>query len=122
MKKLLLIHAPGLTVDGAVRGDTAWNLSDLIADGSFAALAGAPDVAAAVEGVGKDRTTVVELPYRDGASFDAELGRLREGAGGATIAIVSESVLITQRFFPHIKPGAALTPADVATLLAQTVR
>jgi hypothetical protein len=121
-RKLLLIRAPGLTVDRAVRGDTAWNLSDLIADGSFAALSEAPDVASALDAVGKESATVVELPYRDGPSFDAELGKLREKAGDAAIAILSDHVLITQRFFPEIKPGASLTPAQVSALLAAMVR
>src|SRR4030095_2107850 len=54
MKKLLVVRARGLSADQAVRGDMAWNVSDLIADGSFAPLAAAADLDAAVAGLAKD--------------------------------------------------------------------
>jgi hypothetical protein len=108
--KLLLVHAPGLTPEQASRGDLAAHLSDLIADGSFARLSGPADLASlgAVERV--------EVPFRDVPSFDEEVGRLR--SRGLPIAIVSESVLITQHYFREIKPGTTLGPQDVARLLA----
>jgi hypothetical protein len=122
MKKLLLVRAKGLSVDQAVRGDRAWNLSDLIADGSFAPLSDPPDFEGAVAGLDQGRVTVVDLPYLDAASFDAALGRLREETAGAVIAILSESVFISQDFFREIKPGSKITAGDVARLLAAMVR
>lgn len=122
MKKLLLVRAPGLSAQEAVRGDQAWNVSDLIADGSFAPIAGTPDLAAAVSALPKESVTVVELPFRDSPSFDAELGKVRAGAGGAEIAIVSESVFISQHFFPEIKPGTRVPAGDLPRLLAAMLR
>ena len=119
MKKLLLVRAPGLTPDQACRGDMAWNLSDLIADGSFARIAAAPDLEAAARGMGPEKVSVVDLPFKDVPSFDAEVGRLR--AQGLPLAIVSESVFISQHYFREIKPGATLGAADVPRLLAQIV-
>jgi hypothetical protein len=116
MKKLLIVRAPGLSPDEACRGDVSAHVSDLIADGSFAASSGAPDLASA--GLAPDRVTVVDVPFRDAASFDEELGRLRAEAAGAEIAIVSETVFISQRWFREIKPGATLAPGDVSRLLA----
>ena len=109
--KLLLVHAPGLTPEQASRGDLAAHLSDLIADGSFARLSGPADLAALAGAVEK-----VDVPFRDVPSFDEEVGRLR--SRGLPIAIVSESVLITQHYFREIKPGTTLAPADVPRLLA----
>ena len=80
MKKLLLVRAPGLSPEEAVRGDQAWNVSDLIAEGSFAPIAGIPDVAAAVSGLPKESVTVIDVPFRDSPSFDAELGKVRARA------------------------------------------
>ena len=119
MKKLLLVRATGLTPDQACRGDMAWNLSDLIADGSFARLAAAPDLDGAAQGLGADKVTLVDLPFKDVPSFDVEVGKLRER--GLPLAIVSESVFITQHFFREIKPGTTLGAADVPRLLAQIV-
>jgi len=108
--KFLLVHAPGLTPEQATRGDLAAHLSDLIADGSFARVSGPADLGAVG---GAD---AVELPFRDVTSFDAEVGKLR--SRGLPIAIVSESVFISQHWFREIKPGATLGPQDVARLLA----
>jgi hypothetical protein len=117
MKKLLVVRARGLSADQAVRGDTAWNVSDLIADGSFALLAGPQDLDAAVNGLAQDRVTVVDIPYRDASSFDGELGRLRAASADSVIAILSESVFISQHYFREIKPGAKVAVADVPRLL-----
>ena len=122
MKKLVLVRAPGLTPEEAVRGDQAWNVSDLIADGSFAPLTGAPDVATAAGSLPGGQVTVIEIPFRDSASFDAELGKIRAGAGGATIAIVSDSVFISQHYFAEMKPGARVAAADLPRLFAAMVR
>ena len=83
MKKLLVVRARGLSADQAVRGDRAWNVSDLIADGSFAPFSASPDLDAAVAGLAKDRVTIVDLPYKDAATFDGELGKLRAAASDA---------------------------------------
>jgi len=117
MKKLLVVRARGLSADQAVRGDMAWNVSDLIADGSFAPFKDAPDLDAVTGGLGKDHVTVVDVPYTDAASFDASLGKLRAGASGALIAILSESVFISQHYFREIKPGTQVAAADVPRLL-----
>lgn len=119
MRKLLLVRAPGLTADQACRGDLAWNLSDLIADGSFARLSGAADLEAAAKDLGVDKVSLVDLPFQDVPAFDLEVGKLRER--GLSMAIVSESVSISQHFFREIKPGTMLGPADVPRLLAQIV-
>jgi hypothetical protein len=110
--KLLLVHAPGLTPEQASRGDLAAHLSDLIADGSFARLSGPADLASIVGGA----VEKVDVPFRDVPSFDVEVGKLRDR--GLPIAIVSESVFITQHWFREIKPGTTLAPADVPRLLA----
>jgi hypothetical protein len=117
MKKLVVIRAPGLSPEQAVRGDLAWTVSDLIADGSYAPLTGAPDVPAAVRGLG-ERASLVELPYRDGASFDAALGAIRERDREAVIAILSDQVFISQHCFPELKPGSSVAACDVPRLLA----
>jgi hypothetical protein len=117
MKKLLVVRARGLSADQAVRGDMAWNVSDLIADGSFAPLASPQDLDAAVTGLAGDRVTVVDIPYKDASSFDGELGRLRASAADSVIAILSESVFISQHYFREIKPGAKVAVADVPRLL-----
>lgn len=118
MKKLLVVRAPGLSPEEAVRGDQAWNVSDLIADGTFAPISGTPDLAAAVGALDGGQVSVVELPFRDSSSFDAELGRVRERSAGATIAIVSDSVFISERHFPEIKPGSKVAAGDLPRLLA----
>jgi len=117
MKKLLVVRARGLSADQAVRGDMAWNVSDLIADGSFAPLTAAADLDAAVAGLAKDRVTVVDVPYKDASSFDGELGKLRASASDAVIAILSESVFISQHYFREIKPGTKVAAADLPRLL-----
>ncbi|HYE98057.1 MAG TPA: hypothetical protein VEJ18_04055 [Planctomycetota bacterium] len=113
MSPLLVVRAPGLTPEQASRGDLAAHISDIIADGSFARLSGPPDLgrlpAAALK--------VIEVPFTDVPSFDAEVGRLRDQ--GLPLAIVSDSVLITQRWFKDVKPGAVLAPSDAERLLAQ---
>ena len=116
MKKLLVVRARGLSADQAVRGDMAWNVSDLIADGSFAPFSASPDLDAAVAGLAKDQVTVVDLPYKDAASFDGELGRLRASSADAVIAILSESVFISQHYFREIKPGSKVAGADLPRL------
>jgi hypothetical protein len=122
MKKLVLVRAPGLSPEEAVRGDQAWNVSDLIADGSFAPLSGAPDLAALAGSLPGGEVTVIDLPFRDSPSFDQALGKVREGSKGASIAIVSDSVFISQHFFPEIKPGTRVAPGDLPRLLAAMVR
>jgi hypothetical protein len=122
MKRLLLVRAKGLSADQAVRGDRAWHLSDLIADGSFAQLSDPPDFEGVVAGLDRDRVTVVDLPYLDAVSFDAALGCLRGETAGVVIAILSESVFISQDFFHEIKPGSKVTAGDVARFLAAMVR
>ena len=112
MPKFLLVRAPGLTPEQATRGDLAAHLSDLIADGSFARLSGPADPAA-LAALGAD---AVDVPFRDVPSFDEEVGKLR--ARGLPIAILSESVFISQHWFREIKPGTTLAPADVPRLLA----
>jgi hypothetical protein len=114
---LVLVHAPGLTVDHAVRGDVAANLSDLIAEGCLAPLAGAPDVEEAVKGLGGlERVT---LPFTDLASFDDAVGELRARKPGTAVAILSESLLIAPVPVAEIRPGRALAAADVAGVLAK---
>jgi len=116
MKKLLVVRARGLSADQAVRGDMAWNVSDLIADGSFAPIAGTPDLDNIARTLG-DRATVVDVRYENAASFDASLGLLRSGAQDALIAILSEQVFISQHYFKEIKPGTSVPAADVPRLL-----
>ncbi|HZE98211.1 MAG TPA: hypothetical protein VE981_14365 [Planctomycetota bacterium] len=118
MKKLVVVRAMGLSADQAVRGDVAWNVSDLIAEGSFAAIAGTADLDKVASGLAADRVTVVDVPYKDAASFDDALGKLRAGATGAAIAILSESVFISQQHFREIKPGSPVAGTDVPRLLA----
>lgn len=117
MKKLLVVRARGLSADQAVRGDMAWNVSDLIADGSFAPIQGSPDLDAAVAGLAADRVKVVDVAYKDAASFDGELGKLRESSSDAVIAILSEQVFISQHYFREIKPGTKVAAGDVPRLL-----
>lgn len=117
MKKLFLVRAAGLTPDDACRGDVAANLSDLIADGSFAPLSAPPDLEAAARSLGADRVSLVDLPYRDMPSFDEALAGILAGADGAEVAVISDSVFISRRCFPEIKPGAVLPPREVARLL-----
>lgn len=121
-KKLIVIRAKGLSADQAVRGDMAWNVSDLIADGSFAALSGAPDLDLAVAGLSKDRVQVLDVPYKDAATFDGEVGKVRASAGGSVIAILSESVFISQHYFRELQPGIPLAIADVPRLLEAMIR
>jgi hypothetical protein len=122
MKRLLLVRAPGLSPEEAVRGDQAWNVSDLIADGSFAPISGSLDVAAAVRALPQESVTVIDLPFRDSPTFDAELGKLLGEAKGAEIAIVSESVFISRHFFAEIKPGTKVAAEEIPRLLAAIVR
>jgi hypothetical protein len=117
MKKLLVVRARGLSADQAVRGDMAWNVSDLIADGSFAAISTPPDLEKVANGLAGDRVTVVDVPYKDAASFDDSLGKLRQSAADSVIAILSEQVFISQHYFREIKPGASVAPGDVPRLL-----
>jgi len=117
MKKLLVVRARGLSADQAVRGDMAWNVSDLIADGSFAPITGTPDLEKVASGLAGDRVTVVDVPYKDAASFDDSLGKLRASSMDAVIAILSESVFISQHYFREIKPGSSVPSGDVPRLL-----
>lgn len=115
MKKLLVVRARGLSADQAVRGDMAWNVSDLIADGSFAPIADSPDLDRV--GSGLANVTVVDVPYKDASSFDASLGELRAKSSGALIAILSEQVFISQHYFREIKPGTKVASGDLPRLL-----
>ena len=82
------------------------------------ALARVPaDLDAAVAGLAGDRVTVVDVPYKDASSFDGELGKLRASAADTVIAILSESVFISQHYFREIKPGTKVSVADVPRLL-----
>ncbi|HLY10227.1 MAG TPA: hypothetical protein VKW04_13050 [Planctomycetota bacterium] len=117
MKRLLVIRARGLSADQAVRGDMAWNVSDLIADGSFAPITGTPDLETVATALSGDRVTVIDVPYTDAASFDDALGKLRASSTGAVIAILSESVFISQHYFREIKPGSPVASGDVPRLL-----
>jgi hypothetical protein len=117
LKKLLVVRARGLSADQAVRGDMAWNVSDLIADGSFAPISGTPDLDQIASALSGDRVTVVDVPYRDAASFDDSLGKLRASSTGVLIAILSESVFISQHYFREIKPGTPVTSGDLPRLL-----
>ena len=64
-----------------------------------------------------EQVTVVDVAYKDAASFDASLGQLRSGTADAQIAIVSEQVFISQHYFKDIKPGSTVAAADVPRLL-----
>ncbi len=121
MRKLLLVRAAGLSAEQAVRGDVAWNVSDLIAEGSFAPLSGRPDLESAIRALA-GRVTVVDLPYTDAPAFDEALGRIRAEAAGAVLAILSEGVFISQHAFPEIRPGAAVAAGDLPRLLAAMVQ
>jgi hypothetical protein len=119
MKTLVVVKAPGLTPDQAVRGDVAWTLSDLIADGSFATFSAPPDAAAALPASG---ASLVEIPYTDAGAFDAELAAVRKAHPGASLAIVSEKVFVSQHGFKDFKPGTVLGPGDLGRLLAEMLR
>ena len=116
MSRLLLVRAPGLSFDLAVRGDEAAHLSDLVAEGSLARIEGPVDLRGAPGG---GRVEVVDLPCGDLAAFDAALGGLREraAAGGQEVAVLSESLLISQKALPGVRPGKPLAGADVPRLL-----
>lgn len=122
MKKLILVRARGLSAEQAIRGDMAWNVSDLIADGSFAPLSDPADLEGAVASLPRDGVTVVDVPYTDASAFDGALGKLRESAADAQIAILSESVFISQHHFREIKPGTTVAVADVPRLLDAMLR
>jgi len=122
MKRLLVVRTPGLSAEQAVRGDMAWNVSDLIADGSFAPLSAAPDLTAALSSLAPDRVTVVDVPYKDATSFDGELGKLRAASKDAVIAILSESVFISQHYFREIKPGTRVAVAELPRYLEAMLR
>lgn len=116
MSRLLLVRAPGLTFDWAVRGDEAANLSDLVAEGCLARVEGTLDL----EGMpGGGRIEVADLPCGELAAFDAALGGLREraAAAGLEIAVLSEGLLISQRALPGIRPGIAVAAAEIPRLL-----
>ncbi len=118
MSTLLLVRAPGLSAEQACRGDLAAHLSDLIADGSFARMSGPADLPTAVRDLGADRVRVVDLPFKDMPSFDVDLGRVLGWASGAQVAVLSDGVFISRHFFPEIKPGTTLSPADLPRLLS----
>lgn len=119
MKNVLLVRAPGLSAEKALRGDVAWTLSDVIAEGSFAALAEPPDweALAAQPGV-----VPVEIPYKDAASFETALAAVLGGAGNGPVAILSDEVFVSRIFFPEIKPGARLKAAEVLELVRRLSR
>jgi hypothetical protein len=116
MSRLLLVRAPGLSYDLAVRGDEAANLSDLVAEGALARIDGALDLGGLPEG---ERIEVADLPCGELAAFDAALGGLREraAAGGQEVAVLSEGLLICQRALPGIRPGASVAAAEIPRLL-----
>ena len=122
MKKLVVVRAPGLSPEESVRGDQAWNLSDLIAEGSFAPLSGAPDIPGSLAALPREQVTVVEVPFKDSTTFDAALGKIREGAGGAALVVVSDTVFISQHCFRELKPGVRLAPAELPRLLGEMLR
>jgi hypothetical protein len=121
MREVLLVRAKGLSPDQACRGDLAANISDLIADGSFAELSGPLDLSKDLGGL-PGELRVVDFPGSDVPAFDRELGRLRSEAPDASVAIVSEAVFISQHFFPQLKPGMKVSPSDVPGLLAAIPR
>lgn len=122
MKKILLVHASGLTAEDSCRGDVAANLSDLIAEGTFADIEGTveiPDVTAALPG---DRVTVVAVPFGDIASFDERVGELR-GRGGSEVLLVilSDNVLISPHVFDGLEAGTPLKAEAIPDLLARAI-
>jgi hypothetical protein len=124
MRKLLVVHATGLTPDLACRGDVAANLSDIIAEGAYAALAEPPDVTGLVRGLPSGAATLVEHPCLELAAFDAEVGRLRDraAAAGASIALLSESVFVSQLPLRGLGAGRSLGAVDVERLLSDMVK
>jgi hypothetical protein len=119
MKTIVVVKAPGLTPEQAVRGDVAWTLSDLIADGSFATFSAPPDAAGALPGSG---AALVEIPYTDAGAFDAALAEVRRSHAGASLVIVSEKVFVSQHGFKDFRPGTVLAPGDLGRLLAEMLR
>lgn len=117
MKPLILVRAKGLTAEQTCRGDVAANLSDLIADGAFAEVSQIPDL----EGLDGASVTLKEIPYTDMEAFDQALDGVRAEASssGAEVAILSEGVLVTQRYLPQIKPGTTLDAEGVKLILAE---
>ena len=118
MKKILLIHAAGLTAEQACRGDVAANLSDLIAEGTFADLQGQIDLPSITENLPGDRVTVIAVPFQDIGAFDARVGELRDRGADAIIVILSEKVFISQHVFPELKVGQAVDAATIPLLLS----
>jgi hypothetical protein len=116
VSRVLLVRAPGLSYDLAIRGDEAAHLSDLVAEGSLARLEGAVDLGGRP---GEGRIEVVDLPCGDLAAFDAALGGLRERAAarGEEIVVLSEGVLVSQKVLPGVRPGKAVAGAEVPRLL-----
>ena len=123
MKKILLVHSAGLTAEEACRGDVAENLSDLIAEGTFADLEGKVDLASITGGLPGDRVTVVAVPFEDIAAFDGRVGELRSRAGGADaiIVILSEKVFISQHVFPGLEVGKPVEAERIPGLLADAL-
>jgi len=121
MREVLLVRAKGLSPDQACRGDLAANISDLIADGSFALLSGPLDLSKDLGSL-PGTVRVVDFPGSDVPTFDLELGRLRREAPEASVAIVSEAVFISQHCFPQLKPGTKVSPSEVPRLLASIPR
>ena len=123
MKKILLVHATGLTAEDSCRGDIAANLSDLIAEGTFADIEGTVKIAAIKGALPGDRVTVVAVPFEDIASFDARVGELRSrGAGSDLILVIlSDRVLISPHVFDGLDAGSALQADAIPDLLASAV-
>ena len=121
MKKILLVHASGLTAEEACRGDVAANLSDLIAEGTFADLEGSIDLPSIIGSLPGDKVTVIAIPFQDIGAFDERVGQLRKRDPEAIIVILSEKVFISQYAFPELKVGQAVDAASIPALLSGAV-
>lgn len=120
MSPLVLVRAAGLTVEQTCRGDVAANLSDLIADGSFAEVSGIPQL----DGLDSRSVRILDLPFTDMEAFDQALDGVRAEAAsaGAEVAILSDGVLVTQRRLSEIKPGTTLDGEGVKRILSELTK
>ena len=121
MKKIMLVHASGLTAEEACRGDVAANLSDLIAEGTFADLEGPIDLPSITKSLPGDKVTVIAVPFQDIGAFDTRVGELRKRDPDAIIVILSEKVFISQHVFPELEVGQAVDAATIPVLLSAAV-
>ena len=120
MKPLVLVRAAGLTVEQTCRGDVAANLSDLIADGSFAEVTGPTSL----DGLDRSVVRIMDVPFTDMGTFDQALDGVRAEAAtaGAEMAILSDGVLVTQRYLAEIKPGTTLDGEGVKRILSDLTK